>query len=43
LEDPRIGWWFVAPRGALQPAAAALRDWLADAAQTDEPTSHATH
>ncbi|TRM54644.1 transcriptional regulator GcvA [Achromobacter sp. LC458] len=43
LEDPRIGWWFVAPRGALQPAAAALRDWLADAAQTDEPTFPATH
>lgn len=43
LEDPRIGWWFVAPRGALQPAAAALRDWLTDAAQTDEPAFLATH
>jgi LysR family glycine cleavage system transcriptional activator len=33
LEDPRIGWWFVAPRGALTPQAKALHDWLVQAAQ----------
>ncbi|KAG0937925.1 hypothetical protein G6F31_015528 [Rhizopus arrhizus] len=33
LEDPRIGWWFVAPRGALTPPAKALHDWLVQAAQ----------
>lgn len=32
LEDPRIGWWFVAPRGALDPAAQTLHDWLKAAA-----------
>ena len=36
LEDSRIGWWFVAPRGALSPAAKALQDWLrATAALSD--------
>lgn len=33
LEDPRIGWWFVAPRGALTPPPKALHDWLVQAAQ----------
>ncbi len=32
LEDSRIGWWFVAPRGALSPAAKALQDWLRETA-----------
>lgn len=31
LKDPRIGWWFVAPRGALTPPARALRDRLIQA------------
>ena len=28
LEDPRIGWWFVTPRGALSEPVQALYDWL---------------
>lgn len=43
LKDPRIGWWFVAPRGALPPQAAALRDWLTEAARADEPLASSTH
>ncbi|MNI45326.1 Glycine cleavage system transcriptional activator [compost metagenome] len=43
LQDPRIGWWFVTPRGALSPAALALRDWLAEAARADGPDDAATH
>lgn len=30
LEDPRIGWWLVTPRGKLGDAARAFRDWLVD-------------
>ncbi len=29
LEDPRIGWWFVTPRGALSEPVRILHDWLA--------------
>ena len=43
LQDPRIGWWFVTPRGALSPAALVLRDWLAEAARADGPDDAATH
>lgn len=35
LDDARIGWWFVTPKGSLSDAAAAFRDWLADAARQD--------
>jgi LysR family glycine cleavage system transcriptional activator len=35
LEDPRIGWWFVAPRGALKPLAQAFHDWLAASATAE--------
>jgi len=41
LEDARIGWWFVAPRGALTPAAQMLHDWLKQAAA--ESTGSDTH
>ena len=29
LEDPRIGWWFVTPRGAFSEPVQALHAWLA--------------
>ena len=29
LQDPRIGWWFVTPRGPLSAPVQALHDWLA--------------
>ncbi|MFD4836420.1 transcriptional regulator GcvA [Achromobacter sp. NPDC058515] len=32
LEDPRIGWWFVTPRGAQSEPLQALQEWLARAA-----------
>ena len=32
LEDPRIGWWFVTPRGAFSEPVQALHDWLAQTA-----------
>lgn len=32
LEDPRIGWWFVTPRGVSSEPVQALRDWLAETA-----------
>lgn len=32
LDDPRIGWWFVSPRGPAAPAAVAFQAWLAQAA-----------
>ena len=35
LDDARIGWWFVTPKGNLGAAACAFRDWLADAAEQD--------
>jgi len=41
LEDPRIGWWFVTPRGALSEPVRALHDWLAQvAAQDGEDGTH---
>ncbi|CUI44414.1 transcriptional regulator GcvA [Achromobacter kerstersii] len=45
LEDARIGWWFVAPRGALTPAAQMLHDWLKQAAaeSTGSGTGTGTH
>jgi LysR family glycine cleavage system transcriptional activator len=35
LDDARIGWWLVTPKGNLGVAATAFRDWLADAARQD--------
>jgi LysR family glycine cleavage system transcriptional activator len=32
LEDPRIGWWFVTPRGMSSAPVQALHDWLAQTA-----------
>ena len=41
LEDPRIGWWFVTPRGALSQPVQSLRDWLAQmAAASGEDSTH---
>lgn len=41
LEDPRIGWWFVTPRGALSEPVRALHDWLVqEAAQAGEDGTH---
>lgn len=41
LEDPRIGWWFVTPRGALSEPVQALHDWLAQAAaESDASSTH---
>lgn len=42
LEDPRIGWWFVAPRGALAPAVRALHDWLIQSASASEDPAAGT-
>ncbi|WGS52606.1 transcriptional regulator GcvA [Paraburkholderia sp. D15] len=41
LDDARIGWWFVAPKGQLGAAATAFRDWLAATAKED--TQDSTH
>ncbi|KOF52860.1 MULTISPECIES: LysR substrate-binding domain-containing protein [unclassified Achromobacter] len=35
LDDPRIGWWFVAPPGPLSGPAQCLLDWLLEAARAD--------
>jgi LysR family glycine cleavage system transcriptional activator len=35
LDDARIGWWLVTPKGGLSGAAAAFRDWLGEAARQD--------
>ncbi|MFJ1252061.1 LysR substrate-binding domain-containing protein [Cupriavidus sp. CuC1] len=35
LDDPGIGWWLVAPRGALGEAASAFRAWLLTVAAED--------
>lgn len=44
LQDPRIGWWFVAPRTAPSPAAHALHDWLQQAAAIpNDPAAADTH
>ncbi|MNT37777.1 Glycine cleavage system transcriptional activator [compost metagenome] len=41
LEDPRIGWWLVTPRGALSAPVQVLRDWLMQAAaESDEVGTH---
>ena len=32
LDDPRIGWWLVTPRGAADPDVQTLHDWLVEAA-----------
>ena len=38
LDDPRIGWWLVTPRGAADPDVQTLHDWLVEAAaQTGAP------
>ncbi|MFY3653495.1 transcriptional regulator GcvA [Achromobacter xylosoxidans] len=34
LDDPRIGWWFVSPRGQAAPAAVAFQAWLAGGGPT---------
>lgn len=34
LDDPRIGWWFVTPRGSPSAAAQALHDWLKETGST---------
>jgi LysR family glycine cleavage system transcriptional activator len=39
LEAPRIGWWFVTPRGALGEAAQRFHAWLAQAA-TERGDTH---
>jgi LysR family transcriptional regulator, glycine cleavage system transcriptional activator len=35
LDDARVGWWLVTPKGSLSGAAAAFRDWLGEAARQD--------
>jgi len=35
LEDARIGWWFISPRGKANDTAQAFHAWLADAAASD--------
>ncbi|MBB1623690.1 transcriptional regulator GcvA [Achromobacter sp. UMC71] len=35
LDDARIGWWFVSPRGKANEAAQAFQAWLAQAAASD--------
>jgi LysR family transcriptional regulator, glycine cleavage system transcriptional activator len=35
LDDARIGWWLVTPKGSLSDAATAFRDWLGEAARQD--------
>ena len=35
LDDPRIGWWLVTPRGAADPDVQTLHDWLVEAAARD--------
>ncbi|MDF3839698.1 transcriptional regulator GcvA [Cupriavidus basilensis] len=37
LEDPRIGWWLVMPRGAPGEAALAFRNWLAETVAHESP------
>ncbi|SSW73253.1 Glycine cleavage system transcriptional activator [Achromobacter veterisilvae] len=38
LEAPRIGWWFVTPRGALGDAAQRFHSWLEQAAAAPDET-----
>ncbi|MDT4822374.1 Glycine cleavage system transcriptional activator [compost metagenome] len=38
LEAPRIGWWFVTPRGALSDAAERFHAWLQQAAAAPDET-----
>lgn len=35
LNDPRIGWWLVTPKGTLSGAASAFRTWITQAAAQD--------
>jgi LysR family transcriptional regulator, glycine cleavage system transcriptional activator len=35
LDDARIGWWLVTPKGNLSGAASAFRDWMSELASQD--------